>query len=392
MKVGVHFNFQNYTDWDRFDRAAADEPQPVPDAQIYEEELHLGSLVEPLGFDSLWAIDHHFSPYIMTAGALQNLTYFAGLTQRIDFGTMVVVLPWYDPVVVAEQIAVLDNMLQGRKLTIGLGRGAGQREFDAFRVPMGQSRGRFMEALAVLRQAWSNEWFEHQGEHFTIPRTTIRPRPRTPELIDRLKVAWISPETLRLAAEAGLGMLFTNQKSWDEYGDDLREFNAVRAEQGWGALRPTVVVNMVCAASEEEGWERMWRHVTEAQESVERHYHFSDSAHFKEAGGYEFYELFEKTLKRKSLREIGEYNSRPQAYGTPEQCLAKLQMIQAKTSAEELVLNVRFGGMPAAQAEDSMRRFAETVLPQLQEMEEQVTAPASTVPASTAEPYRLPGA
>ncbi|MEX1104388.1 MAG: LLM class flavin-dependent oxidoreductase, partial [Dehalococcoidia bacterium] len=179
MKVGVHFNFQNYSDWDRFE-ARSRKPSEVSDQRIYEEDLHLAGLVEPLGFDSYWAIDHHFGPYIMTGGALQHLTYMAGKTERIDFGTMVVVLPWYDPVVVAEQISVLDNLLQGRKLTLGLGRGAAKREFDAYRVPMDESRDRFAEALEVLRSALTQEWFSHDGRFYQIPETTIRPRPRNP--------------------------------------------------------------------------------------------------------------------------------------------------------------------------------------------------------------------
>ena len=396
MKVGVHLNFQNYRDWDRFERKAGDEPQEITDAQIYEEDLHLGSLVEPLGYDSLWAIDHHFSPYIMTGGAVQNLTYFAGMTKRIDFGTMVVVLPWYDPIAICEQISVLDNMLQGRKLTIGLGRGAGQREFDGFRIPMGESRGRFLESLEILRKAWTSEFFAHEGEFFTIPETTIRPRPRTPDLLDHMRVAWISPGTLRIAADAGLGMLFTNQKNWEEYRADMRDFNAVRAEHGWGPKQPTVVVNVVCAQDRDEGWDRMVRHMTEAQESVERHYHFSDSAHFKQAKGYEFYELFENTLKKKSREEIGEFNSRPQIFGSPEECLDKVRYIQRMTSAEELVLNFRFGGMPIGQAEESLRRFAETVLGDVQAIEPQLHEYSEDdeagVEAGAKEPYRLPGA
>ncbi len=189
MKIGVHFNFQNYSDWDRFE-AKSSSPQSIPDSQLYEEELHLAGLIEPLGFDSYWAIDHHFSPYVMTGGAIQHLTYMAGQTSRIDFGTMVIVLPWYDPIVIAEQVAVLDNMLQGRKLTIGLGRGAGQREFDAYRVPMGESRARFMESLDIFRKALSQEWFSHEGDFYTIPETTIRPRPRNAqELVDSLIIA-----------------------------------------------------------------------------------------------------------------------------------------------------------------------------------------------------------
>ena len=76
MRTGVHVNFQNYTDWDRFE-AQKPAAYAVSDQQIYEEDLHLAELVEPLGFDSYWAIDHHFGPYIMTGGAIQHLTFMA---------------------------------------------------------------------------------------------------------------------------------------------------------------------------------------------------------------------------------------------------------------------------------------------------------------------------
>ena len=341
----------------------------MPDAQIYEEDLHLGGLIEPLGFDSIWAIDHHFSPYIMTGGALQHLSYFAGKTERVDFGTMVIVLPWYDPVVVAEQVAVLDNMLQGRRLTIGLGRGAAQREFDAYRIPMGESRGRFAESLEGLRKALTQEWFAHEGEFYQIPETTIRPRPRTPDLLDSMKVAWVSPETLAIADNAGLGMLLTNQKSWPDYREDVINFNAVRAERGWEPVQPTVVVNVACFETEDEAWETIVRHTIEAQISVRHHYNFMDAEHFARAGNYDFYKGFAKTLATKTPEEIGEFNAKPQAWGTPEQCLKKLTAIREMTSAEELILSFRFGGMPAETAERSMRLFAEAVLAPLQALD-----------------------
>ena len=369
MKIGAHLNFQNYSDWERYG-SKSDAAQAVTDQQIYEEDLHLASLIEPLGFDSYWTIDHHFSPYVMTGGAMQHLTYMAGKTERIDFGTMVVVLPWYDPVVIAEQISVLDNMLQGRKLTIGLGRGAAQREFDAYRIPMGESRDRFMESLAILRKALTREWFAYEGDFYTIPETTIRPRPRNgPQIVENLKIAWVSPETLHIAAEAGLGALMTNQKSWDEYREDLRNLNAARGEHGWDPVQPTVVVGLACFDTEEEAWETILRHTTEARLSVESHYHFSDSAHFKQAKGYGFYETFETVLKQKTPEEIGEFNARPQAWGTPEQVLAKLTSIRELTSAEELVMDVRYGGMPVATAERSMRLFAAEVLPALKQLD-----------------------
>jgi alkanesulfonate monooxygenase SsuD/methylene tetrahydromethanopterin reductase-like flavin-dependent oxidoreductase (luciferase family) len=342
----------------------------VPDTRLYEEELHLAGLVEPLGFDSYWAIDHHFSPYIMTGGALQHLTYMAGKTSRIDFGTMVVVLPWYDPVVVAEQISVLDNLLLGRTLTLGLGRGAAKREFDAYRVSMDEARDRFAESVEVLRKAFTNEWFAHEGQFYTIPETTIRPRPRNPErLLSRMRVAWTSPQTLPIAAEAGLGMLMTNQKSWDEYQEDVRGFNAVRARKGWDPIQPTVVVNVSCFDTEEEAWDVILRHSAQAQDSVQRHYGWKDAERFRNTKGYEQYAKFSELSQRKTIHELGEHAARPQAWGTPDQVVEKLKHVQLMTSAEELVINVRFGAMPAETAERSMRLFAAEVLPRVHELD-----------------------
>jgi alkanesulfonate monooxygenase SsuD/methylene tetrahydromethanopterin reductase-like flavin-dependent oxidoreductase (luciferase family) len=369
VRIGVHFNFQNCADWDRFEARRPGHPA-VSDQQIYEEDLFLGSLVEPLGFDSYWAIDHHFSPYIMTGGAIQHLTYLAGQTSRIDLGTMVIVLPWYDPVQVAEQVSVLDNLLQGRRLTLGLGRGAAKREFDGYRIPMDESRDRFAEALDVLRLALTREWFSYDGAFYHIPVTTIRPRPRNADdLVARMRVAWTSPQTLPIAANAGLGMLMTNQKSWEEYREDVRGFNAVRAERGWGPIQPSVVVHVACFDTEPEAWDVILRHTIEAQVSVRRHYGWEEAERFRQTKGYEQYARFGELLQRKTPEEVGEYNARPQAWGTPEQVLEKLAHVQRMTSAEELILNFRFGGMPARTAERSMRLFAAEVLPRLHELD-----------------------
>ena len=380
MRAGVHFNYQNYADWGRFE-ARTGSPG-ASDQQLYEEELYLGGLVEPLGYDSYWAIDHHFSPYIMTGGALQNLTYFAGKTSRIDFGTMVVVLPWYDPVVVAEQISVLDNLLQGRKLTLGLGRGAAKREFDAYRVPMDESRERFAEALVVLKKALSQEWFAHEGHYFTIPETTVRPRPRDAEgLLSRMRVAWTSTETLPITANAGLGMLMTNQKSWDEYREDVRGFNAIRAGRGWGPVQPTVVVHVSCFDTEEEAWSVIRDHTIEAQISVQKHYGWADVERIKNTKGYEQYAKFSELVNKRTPEDLGAAAAKPQAWGTPDMVFEKLQHIPRTTSAEEFVFNFRFGAMPAATAERSMRLFAAEVLPKLHAMEAPLHADMTGVAA-----------
>lgn len=368
MKVGVHFNWQNHTDWDRF-LAKQPGPPKITDQEIYDEELKLAELVEPLGFDSYWAIDHHFTPYVMTGGALQHLTFMAGRTSRLDFGTMIVVLPWYDPLVLADQISVLDNLLQGRRLTLGIGRGAAIREFDAFRVPMSEARSRFAESLEVLRRAMTNEWFSFEGDHYQIPETTIRPSFRNPQrLLDQMRIAWTSPETMPIAANSGLGILMTNQKSWADYGADVATFNSIRATNGLAPTQPTVVVRMTVAETEEEAWDAMARYSLESGQSSKYHYQLDDPERFRNTKGYEQYAKLAEA-KPPSEEVILERSARPQAWGTPDQVFEQLKMIQRQTSAEEFVLNVKFGTMSAEQAERSLRLFAGEVLPRIHELD-----------------------
>ena len=91
-----------------------------PDAAVLSDHLALGDLAEPLGFDSLFALEHHFTGYAMSPSPTQLLSYYAGRTRRITLGTAVIVLPWHDPVRVAEQIALLDVMSGGRVI-VGVG-------------------------------------------------------------------------------------------------------------------------------------------------------------------------------------------------------------------------------------------------------------------------------
>ena len=101
------------------------------DRNVYRNELRLADLAEPLGFESLWGVEHHFTDYTMCPDVLTYLAYMAGRTERIQLGSMVVVLPWHDPVRVAEQVIMLDHMSNGR-FVLGMGRGLGRVEFEGF--------------------------------------------------------------------------------------------------------------------------------------------------------------------------------------------------------------------------------------------------------------------
>jgi len=121
----------------------------ISDGEVYRNELRLSNLAEPLGFDSIWGVEHHFTDYTMCPDVMQFLTYMAGRTKHIKLGSMVVVLPWHDPMRVAEEISMLDHISEGR-LILGMGRGAGRVEFEGFRIPMDESRERFVEAAELV--------------------------------------------------------------------------------------------------------------------------------------------------------------------------------------------------------------------------------------------------
>src|SRR5215468_825629 len=163
MQVGMAAIFQN-------------PENHIADGEVYRNELRLANLAEPLGFDSVWGVEHHFTDYTMCPDVLQFLTYMAGRTQRAQLGSMVVVLPWHDPMRVAEEVSMLDNISDGR-LILGLGRGAGKVEFDGFRLPMEESRARFVESAEMLLQGLEQGFCEYRGTYVRQPRADIRPAP-----------------------------------------------------------------------------------------------------------------------------------------------------------------------------------------------------------------------
>ena len=121
----------------------------LSDYEVYRNELRLADLAEPLGYESIWGVEHHFTDYTMCPDVLQFLSYMAGRTERARLGSMVVVLPWHDPVRVAEEFVMLDNLSDGRVI-VGVGRGLARVEYQGFRLDMNQSRTRFNESAEML--------------------------------------------------------------------------------------------------------------------------------------------------------------------------------------------------------------------------------------------------
>jgi alkanesulfonate monooxygenase SsuD/methylene tetrahydromethanopterin reductase-like flavin-dependent oxidoreductase (luciferase family) len=164
MDVGIQLAFAGHG-WDS-----------ISDAQVWDEELLLARLADELGFDVIWSVEHHFFDYSVCPDNLQLMSYLAGVTSHAELGTAAVILPWHDPLRVAEQVSVLDHIAKGR-FRFGIGRGLSRREFAAFRGRMEESRERFDEAAPMILEALRTGYIEGNGKYYKQPRTAIRPRP-----------------------------------------------------------------------------------------------------------------------------------------------------------------------------------------------------------------------
>jgi alkanesulfonate monooxygenase SsuD/methylene tetrahydromethanopterin reductase-like flavin-dependent oxidoreductase (luciferase family) len=154
-----------------------------------------------MGFDFCLIAEHHFSNYGMSPAPLMQALYIAQHTERISIATAVIVLPIWDPLRLAEEVAVLDNLTNGRFIC-GVGRGYQPHELNGFGVTFEESRQRFNETLEVLVKAWTEyDSFTYDGEAIKIPHeVTVWPKPLQ-KPYPPLWVAGTSVETMELAAK-----------------------------------------------------------------------------------------------------------------------------------------------------------------------------------------------
>ncbi len=144
-------------------------------------------------------------------------------------GTAVIVAPWWNPVRLAHEISMLDILLKGRRLHLGIGRGIAPHEYASLGYPIEQSHKYFYDVINAIKAADGAERFEFHGEVYKIPPTTIRPQARHKgELTKRIKVAFTTKASAQLAAENGLGQMFVSGDNLDEMTDQVREFNQIR--------------------------------------------------------------------------------------------------------------------------------------------------------------------
>ena len=306
----------------------------------YREFVDRNIEAEDLGYRSTFLVEHHFTGFGQVSATLSLLTWVGARTSSLRLGTAVLVLPWHNPVLLAEQAATLD-LLSGGRLDFGIGKGYRYNEFAGFCMPMEEADERFEESLGVIIKAWtSDKPWSHRGKYWRFENISVEPptaqKPHPP--------FWMgagSPESIAKVAARGHNLLLDQFASVEQIGERIAIFKAAVEAHGRVfdpmSVGVTRSINVVMTRAErEKAIEARMRGRQRIDRLAQRPDGQNKASIMSYADTYE-------------AAEAGAL------YGSPDEIIAKLQALQ-DLGAEYMLLNTA-GGI------QSLRRFAKEVMP-----------------------------
>ena len=171
--------------------------------QEYADSIALARLTEEVGLDAAWVSEHHFAGDGYLPSLLPLLAAFASATERIELGTGVVLAPFHDPIRLAEDFSVVDQISNGRVIA-GLGIGWREEEFRAFDIEIESRVRRLNEIVQILRLAWNEDRFDFWGRYYHYEDIAVTPKPaRVPPIL----IGGYVDDAIRRAGRIGDGYL-----------------------------------------------------------------------------------------------------------------------------------------------------------------------------------------
>ena len=338
-------------------------PEMQPGEQRIGETIEQMVLADEIGLDKAWVAEHHFSNYGYATNPLLLIARAAGVARRIRFGQAVIVTPFWHPLRLAEDIALTDILTDGR-LDIGLGRGYQKMETDAFELKLEESRALFLEQLEIMKKAWTEDDFTHQGQFFTIPRPiTMLPKPiQKPH--PQIWIACQSEQTIDWTASQGYFPIFSGSSGGAQIFAWRQRFMDRWRAAGHTNPNPRIAVQRfvyVCDGEDEARaalrWPRWQRRLaTHLRGATERIVAGRNEEHPAPTEPSDD-ELWDRVV-----------------YGPPERCIAQVRR-DVEAGFTDFIGWFDVGGLPIETVKQSMRRFAAEVKPALADTELTVAAP-----------------
>jgi alkanesulfonate monooxygenase SsuD/methylene tetrahydromethanopterin reductase-like flavin-dependent oxidoreductase (luciferase family) len=324
-----------------FGSAQARRAGPDTDSsQGYREFIENNIEAEALGFYSTFLVEHHFTGFGQVSATLNLLTWLGARTRHLRLGTAVMVLPWHNPVLLAEQAATLD-LLSGGRLDFGVGKGYRYNEFAGFCIDMAEAEARFEEALQVITQAFTaNEPFSHHGKYWRFDNIVVEPpsaqKPHPP--------FWMgagSANSVREVAERGYNLLLGQYAPPEEILEQFAQFAAEVRARG-RAFEPLQVA--VARAV------HIARDRADKEAALERRVqgHMRINALARRPDG-------DARARFKSPAEIRRESDESALFGTPDEIIDKLERLR-RGGVRYVIIN--FGG-----SRENIRRFAREIMP-----------------------------
>ena len=327
--------------------------EQTPAARI-QDTIAQCKLADELGFDSAWLAELHFNPrFSVLSAPLMIASAVAQATKRIRIGNAISLLPLHQPVRLAEEVATLDVLSNGRAI-FGVGRGSMPTHFAGYGIDQEEGRDRFIEGLELVLGSWAQDDFAYKGKFYQSYGYSITPKP-IQEPHPPVYVAANSPDTFGIVGQLGHSILVaptivTTQGALT----GLASYRAELAENGHdeSKLRVNVNVPMQVAATEEEaraGFTKTIDNYLGTLRDIGR-------ARGASKGSSRADDLTAESV----MEEFA-------AVGTPDQVSAKLDQLKDMYGPQEFMCWFNIGGMlPHAEVESSMRLFAKEVMPRFQ--------------------------
>lgn len=328
-------------------------PPGRPPELVYADTLRLFAEAETLGFRGAWVAEHHFSDYGTLGGPAVFLSALAARTQKLRLGVAVSILPFHDPIRIAEDYAVVD-VISGGRLDFGVGRGYQPKEFAGFGVSMGEARDRFREALQVIETAWREPVLNHAGTFFKFDGLALKPKPLQRPV--PVFVASVSPETFELVKTSGysmMGSLLTN--SPDQIYPRFAEHRALRPDARLPIMLPVYVADTMERAYDEcrtgVAWylDTVGKLLPGKDEKLDPSYAHFQRVAAKTSGG---------------AADVARAMAR-WPIGDADRVSEFLIELYRRSTADEIICFANLGAMPYAQGRANIERIARDVLPRV---------------------------
>lgn len=350
MHVGYGTGFQHLNDYS--------------DTQFLREEIGNCEMAESLGMDSVWVTEHHFDRYSVSPDPLQFLSYLAGRTKRIKLGSMAIIVPWHDPMRLAEQIVLLDHYSNGRYI-LGVGRGLARREFEGLRIDQNQARARFDEYTELVLRALETGFMEG-GAITQQPRRELRPRPFK-SFQGRSFAAAASADSVPVVARLGLGLLVILQKPWDQVRADFELYHKCwRESHGPNVQPPKPFCSGFCFVDEsaDRAEELARKYLAAGYREALAHYDMFGK-HFAATKAYDRYANLSNYLNQIGEDKAVEDYVQLMPWGTPQQVLEKFSKMKDLIDMQGIMPNFNFGGMAHQESVRSLKLFVQECMPEL---------------------------